>query len=337
MTPPHPRISIIMINRNGGPYLEPALATCRIAIEEALGLEPRIEFLLVDNGSTDGPLPTVGRQLANAPFTWHVVQEPRPGVNAARNAGVSAASGDLVFLVDSDLEFEPWWLRSFVLAARQYPAARVFGGRVRVGKLEAPLPSWLPVEGPFVRSAVLGRCDYGDSIMPLPIDDQRGPVGTNMGFRRDVFTQFGMFDSRFGLRPGSFVPGAESEFFDRLARAGITFLYVPEAVVDHPVKKSQMTQRYFKQRLHGIGRATSRLRRLRGERPRQVCGLTLYMMRQLAASVGRWMMACVTLGGPVRQFHARGDIEIALGYLHEDFIAWRGPKRTPPPQPADAL
>ena len=336
MTPDRPNLSVIMINRNGGSYLEPALATCRIAIQEALPLEPRIEFVIVDNGSTDEPLPAIARQLANAPFPWRVVHEPRPGVNSARNAGISAAAGDLVFLVDSDLEFEPWWLRSFVLAAKRYPSARVFGGRVRIGKLEAPLPRWLPVDGPFVRPSVLGRCEYGDAVVQLPIDDAHGPIGTNMGFRRDLFTQFGMFDSRFGLRPGSFVPGAESEFFDRLARAGMTFLYVPDAAVGHPVKKSQMTRSYFKKRLHGIGRATSRLRRLRGERPRQVCGLTLFMVRQLAGSVGRWMLACMTPGGPAKRFHARGDVDIALGYLHEDFIAWRESRRTLPPQPVDA-
>jgi len=125
------------------------------------------------------------------------------------------------------------------------------------------------------------------------------------------------------LRPGSLVAGAESEFFDRLARAGMTFLYVPGAVVDHPLRKSQMTRDYFTRRLRGIGRTTSRLRRLRGERPRQLCGLTLYMVRQLAEATGRWIAACARLDSPAKRFHARGDMDIALGFLQEDFIAWR--------------
>ena len=66
-----------------------------------------------------------------------------------------------------------------------------------------------------------------------------------MGLRRNVFREFGPFDTRFGLRPGSLVPGAEAEFFDRLIRGNLTFLYVPGAVVDHPLRQSQMTTEVF--------------------------------------------------------------------------------------------
>ena len=105
-----------------------------------------------------------------------------------------------------------------------------------------------------------------------------------------------------------------------------------EATVNHPLRKSQMTRTYFKKRLRGIGRASSRLRRLRGERPRQVCGLTLYMVRQLAEATGRWLSACVSVAKPAQRFYARGDVDIALGYLHEDFVAWRGTVASKPQQ-----
>jgi glycosyltransferase involved in cell wall biosynthesis len=329
-------ISVIMINRNGGSYLDPAVRTCRAAIEEALPLEPRIEFVIVDNGSTDEPVPVVTRALAGAPFAWRVVHEARPGVNSARNAGIEHSAGEVLLFTDSDLQFDRSWLRGYVAAMRAHPRARVFAGRVRVGKLEAPPPSWLAVEGPLVRTSIVVRCEHGDDVRVLPIDDVAGPVGPNMGFRRDIFAEFGMFDTRFGLRPGSLVPGAESEFFDRLSRAGVTFLYVPDAAVDHPVRQSQMTRAYFTRRLRGIGRATSRLRRIRGERPRQICGLTLYMVRHLAASIGIWAKAAATGASAAARFHARGNVDIALGYLHEDFIAWRESGRSRNPQPADA-
>ncbi|HEX4913857.1 MAG TPA: glycosyltransferase family 2 protein [Vicinamibacterales bacterium] len=329
-------ISVIMINRNGGSYLEPAVRTCRAAIEAALPLEPRIEFVMVDNGSTDEPVPVITRALAGAPFAWRVVHEGRPGVNSARNAGIEQSSGDILLFTDSDLEFDAGWLRGYITAAHANPLARIFAGRVRVGKLEAPPPEWLAVEGPLVRTSIVVRCDYGDQVRVIPIDGVAGPVGPNMGFRRDIFAQFGMFDTRFGLRPGSLVPGAESEFFDRLSRAGMSFLYVPDAAAAHPIRRSQMTRAYFTKRLRGIGRATSRLRRIRGERPRQICGLTLYMVRHLAENIGAWAKAGMTGASPAARFHARGDVDIALGYLHEDFVAWRGSGRPQDPQPADA-
>ena len=311
-----------MINRNGGALLSRALYTCRLAIERALEVEPGLELIVVDNDSTDEPMPVINHELATAAFKWRVVPESRLGVNFARNAGLTAATGHVIYFVDSDLEFDQGWMTALVTAIRSFPGARVFAGRVRVGKLESTPPDWLPVSGPLVRGSIVVHCDYGDEIVERAIDDGHGPVGPNMGFRRDIFEEFGPFDTRFGLRPGSLVPGAESEFFDRLSRAGQTFLYVPGAVVDHPLRTSQMTRAYFSKRLRGTGRATSRLRRLRGERPKQLFGLTLYMVRQLAASSRRWLVSCARMDGAAERFHARGDVDIALGYLQEDFAAW---------------
>ena len=322
-------VSIIMINRNGGAALQRAIGTCRLAIEQALSIEPRIEFVIVDNGSTDSPEVQIERELQTALFPWRVVHERQAGVNYARNAGIEQSSGDLLFFVDSDLEFDPGWLRAFVAAAAGHPQSRIFAGKVRVGRLETPAPEWLALSGPFARTAIVVQCDYGDKIVELALNDSCGPVGPNMGFRRNLFRQFGLFDTRFGLRPGSLVPGAEAEFFDRLGRAGLTFLYVPGAVVDHPLRQSQMTPDYFKARLHGVGRATSRLRMIRGDRPKRLFGMTLYVFPQLVAAVGKWIAATLTLAPPVRRFHALGDVAIHLGYLHEDFQTWRNGMSAP--------
>jgi hypothetical protein len=189
--------------------------------------------------------------------------------------------------------------------------------------LEAPLPAWLAVNGPFVRTSIVVQCDYGDKLVELPLNESRGPIGPNMGFRRNIFQRFGGFDTRFGLRPGSLVPAAESEFFDRLWRSGMSFLYVPDAVVDHPLRSSQMTRKYFRTRMHGIGRANSRLRMIRGQRPKRLFGLTLYVFPQLFRAVARWLSASLTMAPPAHRFHALCDISVHIGYLHEDFAAWR--------------
>ena len=188
----HPAaVSIIMINRNGGAYVPRAVSTCRTAIEQALPIEPRIEFVVVDNGSTDGPEAAIERELQTAPFAWRIVHEPQAGVNYARNAGIENTSGDLLLFVDSDLDFDSGWLRAFLAAAAARPEAQIFAGRVRVGRVEAPVPEWLALDGPFVRTAIVVQCDYGDTIAELPLFGPSGPVGPNMGFRRSIFQQFG--------------------------------------------------------------------------------------------------------------------------------------------------
>ena len=322
-TRPDPVVSVIMVNRNGGAYLRRAIATCRTAIERALDVESQIEFVLADNGSSDDPGSVLEQELSGVSFAYRMINEPTAGVNFARNAGVAATRSELLFFVDSDVEFDADWLRAFLHAASAHPTVRVFAGRVRVGRVDAPLPSWLALSGPFARTSIVVQCDYGDVVTELKLTDACGPVGPNMGFRRSVFEQFGLFDTRFGLRPKSLVPGAEAEYFDRLLRASLSFIYVPGALVDHPLKASQMTRRYFNQRLHGIGRATSRLRRIRGERPRRLCGLTLWVVRQYLESMAKWAVTVVSTRDAAKRFHARGEVMIALGYLHEDFTDWR--------------
>jgi GT2 family glycosyltransferase len=87
-------LSAIVVNFNGG---ERVLACLRTLA--ALG-QPLLEIIVVDNGSTDGG----PERIAAA---WPAVRILHLGENrglpAARNAGLRAAQGDLVLLVDADV------------------------------------------------------------------------------------------------------------------------------------------------------------------------------------------------------------------------------------------
>jgi glycosyltransferase involved in cell wall biosynthesis len=192
-------------------------------------------LLVVDNGSSDHSLAVISEELASAAFPWRIITEPSPGVNSARNAGIRESRSDLLIFVDSDLQFRRGWFSAYLFAFKHFPQGHVFGGRVCVGSVEGAIPPWLDLSGPYCRTSIIVQMDLGDELKVVPLMNENGwgPVGPNMGFRRSLFEQVGMFDTRFGLRPGSLVPGAEAEFFDRLARAGISFVYVPDAVVCH--------------------------------------------------------------------------------------------------------
>lgn len=88
------------------------------AIESVLGQSyPRLEVVVVDDGSSDG--------------TWDVLQrfgdrirairQPNGGLAAARNAGLRAARGDLIALMDHDDVCEPQRLAWQVHCLRQQP------------------------------------------------------------------------------------------------------------------------------------------------------------------------------------------------------------------------
>lgn len=90
-----PRVSIIVPIYNVSDYLDECLAS---ALGQTLG---DLEVVCVDDGSTDG-----SGDLAD---TWarrdgrvRVVHKPNGGLSSARNAGVDAATGELVFFLDAD-------------------------------------------------------------------------------------------------------------------------------------------------------------------------------------------------------------------------------------------
>ncbi len=311
--------SVVLINRNGGAYLAGALMTCRRDLEATWEVHKAFELLVVDNGSTDDSLNVIEKHLDGARFRWRLVCEPQAGVNYARNTGVRESTGDALIFVDNDVTFHPGWLQAYLAAFAKYPDIDVFGGRVAVGTIEGPVPDWLDVSGPYRRSSLVVQLDHGCDTKVLPLTDETGPVGPNMAFRRRVFDRVGLFDTRFGLRPGSLVAGAEAEFLGRLVSANLPFVYVGEAVVDHPLKRAQISQRYFLQRLHGVGRVLARTRAIRGEKVRRLFGLTTWVAWQLAGVCLRYMASRVR-GAPQQVFYLRGEIAILVGHLHEDAV-----------------
>jgi thioesterase domain-containing protein len=91
-----PLVSVIMPCHNAGRMLEPALWSVFAQTW------PNLEFIFVDNNSTDG---SAGRALAFAegkPRPFRIAHCPEQGANNARNLGYTLARGDYVQWMDAD-------------------------------------------------------------------------------------------------------------------------------------------------------------------------------------------------------------------------------------------
>lgn len=313
--------SIILINRDGGDWLTRALDSLRSDLEKT-SRHTECEVLIVDNGSADDSVKRTERALAGATFTWRIILEPVAGVNSSRNAGLRSAEGGLLIFTDNDLVFERGWLSAYLAAAERYPDEEVFAGRVLVGPVEGEVPPWLDLTGPYARPSIVVQADFGDECQVLPFGSGKGPVGPNMAMRRSLFDRVGPFDTRFGLRPGSLIPGAEAEFFQRIAASGLNFVYVPSAAVHHPLKKSQISKRYFLNRLYGIGRAHGRMQRVRGEKCARVCGVARYVLGDVLRAMRDWV-GCWFSSDARKRFFYRGKLAMHLGHLHEEWTIAR--------------
>jgi len=90
---PHPTVSIITAVFNNARTLASAIESVR-----AQTYAP-IEHIIIDGGSTDGTLDVIERYRAG--FAT-VVSEPDHGIYDAMNKGLSAATGDIVGILNSD-------------------------------------------------------------------------------------------------------------------------------------------------------------------------------------------------------------------------------------------
>ena len=115
------RVSVVI------PCLDEAetIAACVIAARAALD-ENKLEgeVIVVDNGSTDG-----SGALARAAGA-RVVEEPRRGYGSAYLAGIGAASGDYIVMIDADLTYDFDEIPNFVRVLED-GAELVVGNRMR--------------------------------------------------------------------------------------------------------------------------------------------------------------------------------------------------------------
>src|SRR3954468_20817376 len=125
-----PVVSVVLPTHGRAGYLGVALDSLA-----AQDLQEPWELLVVDDGSSDGTA-----ELLAERGTPTLRFDPPRGLNAARNAGVRATSGELIAFTDDDVRVPPGWLRALVAGARRHPGADAFGGPIPA-RLQGPAPA----------------------------------------------------------------------------------------------------------------------------------------------------------------------------------------------------
>lgn len=105
-------------------------ATLRTALDRLLAVEMPVptEVVVVDDGSTDGCIDTIADLVEQGAVTLYV-QNPNQGKGAALRRGIAEANGELLTVLDADLEYDPADLPALVRPILDGEAKVVYGAR----------------------------------------------------------------------------------------------------------------------------------------------------------------------------------------------------------------
>ena len=217
--PAFPLASVVIPSYNGMAHLPVCLASLR-----AQTWAP-FEVILVDNGSTDESVAYTRREFPEA----QIVALPRNEVFVGTvNAGIRAARGEIIVLLNNDTEAEPTWLSELVSALRAEPTAGMAASKMRLFDRRDSLHNAGDGFGrdgmPFNRG--VWQKDEGQ------YDDDRfifAPCGGAAAYRKVMLDEIGLFDEALV----AYCEDADLAW--RAQLAGYRCVYAPRAVVYHKV------------------------------------------------------------------------------------------------------
>ena len=226
---PPPSVTIVIPTRNG-------LDILRAAVEsiQRLTSYPRFDILIVDNGSDDPACLAYLKRLSQTPGVG-VLRDERPfNYSALNNAAVARASGDVVALLNNDIEvIAPGWLDEMVSLAAQ-PGVGAVGARLLYS--DHTLQHGGVILG---LNGYAGHAYRGAPAADLPPRMHRlqrfcAVTGACLVVRRSTYLQAG------GLDEEAFTVGFNDiDFCLRLRAMGLRNLWTPRADLYHHESRSR--------------------------------------------------------------------------------------------------
>jgi GT2 family glycosyltransferase len=207
----YPLISVIVPVHNGAGFL-------REAVDSILGQHyPRIEIIVVDDGSTDN----LGEVVASLPVDVRFLRQSQSGAAAARNRGIRDASGDLIAFLDVDDLWPENSLPGLIDTLHENPQAAAVHGHAQL--LEQ-------------------RATGGFEYVGNPNETFPYYVGAGL-YRRQAFERVGLFDPELKF-------AEDTDWFSRALEANLALMRVPAVTLLVRRHGQNMTNDDAQARLH---------------------------------------------------------------------------------------
>ena len=234
-TPAGPMLSVVIPSYNGRPLLE----TCLASIARHRPAEIAIEVIVADDGSTDD---TAGWLTREHPDVRLVRHDQNRGFVAAANAGIAAARGEFIQLLNNDAEVTEGWAETGLspftdpCVGSVAPLVLVRSGPSRV---DSAGDAYALVGWPHKRGHGEPVANWADH----PGDRAFGASGSSAFYRASALRRVGLFDPTFG----AYYEDIDLAF--RLRWAGYECVFAPRCRILHDISASYDHARPELQRL----------------------------------------------------------------------------------------
>lgn len=210
-----PRVSVVIPTWNRRDLLAEAL--------DSLDAQSFRDFetIIVDNGSRDD---TIAWLRTQRPSVRVVALPHNQGFAAAVNAGIRLAMGEILVLMNNDVEASPDWIQALVRSLDEHPGIGSCASKMLLWADRSRIDSAGDDLGLLALSLGHGLPDSPEFAHPRYIFS---PCAGAAAYRREAIDRVGWFDERFYAYLEDVDLGA------RLQMAGWRCLYVPDAVVYH--------------------------------------------------------------------------------------------------------
>jgi GT2 family glycosyltransferase len=217
------KVSIIVVNYNGLSYLR----DCFTSLMEIDYPKELLEYILVDNGSTDGSLKYMEKRF---PDVRIIRNNQNKGFAGANNQGANAAKGEMLAFLNNDMKVHPLWLRKLVdkfeestedLACVSSKILNYDGHTIDF------------IGGGFTPFGISFQIDFGKSVKDIANEKQDTEkellfgCGGAMAIKKNVFLESGGFDGDY------FAYLEDVDLGWRLRIMGYRIIYVPQSIVFH--------------------------------------------------------------------------------------------------------
>ena len=261
------RLDVVIPTYNRSSLLPKALGSLLNARIPA-GLE--FQIIVVDNNSTDETKTVINEFAKTSNGRVSYVFEKQQGRSPALNAGIAAATGDLVGFIDDDEEIDASWYEVILLAFTENDVD--FIGGPYIPRFESEVPEWLPKD----YTAVVGIVDGGDKVVPFDSSYPGILMGGNAVFKRETLKRVGPYSTELGRSGARLLSCEDEDMYQRLLAAGARGLYLPQLIVYHFIPRERLTKRYHRSWCFWQSVSSAVLDRLRPQSTAYVLGVPRY-------------------------------------------------------------